>query len=154
MKLSRKILLGLLAVFIMSQFFRPEKNISPHIITDNDISKRYVMPENVHQVFVKKCYDCHSNNTHYAWYYNIQPIGWWMAHHVNEGKLRLDFSEFKTYDAKRANHKLEEISESVTEGWMPLDSYLWSHQDAKVTPEETAVINAWISSLGIETKKN
>jgi hypothetical protein len=154
MKLSHKLLLGLLALLIMGQFFRPQKNISPEVITADDISKTYAIPENVHQILVKKCYDCHSNNTHYLWYYNIQPIGWWMAHHVNEGKQELDFSSFKTYSAKRANHKLENISKSVTEGWMPLDSYLWIHKDSKVTPEEKAAINAWVASLGVEIKKD
>jgi hypothetical protein len=154
MKLSHKILLGLLAVIIIIQFFRPARNTSDVLVTAEDISTTYTMPENVHQIFIKKCYDCHSNNTQYPWYYKIQPIGWWMAHHVDEGKRELNFSVFKTYSSKKANHKLEEISESVTEGWMPLDSYLWIHQDAKVTPEEVQAINAWIASLGVNIKKD
>jgi hypothetical protein len=154
MKVSHKILLALLAVIIIIQFFRPAKNIADPVITGDDISKTYAIPENVHKIFMNKCYDCHSNNTQYPWYFKIQPVGWWMAHHVEEGKEELNFSVFKTYPQKKANHKLEEVSESVTEGWMPLDSYLWIHQDAKLTPEETQAINAWISSLGVEVKKD
>jgi hypothetical protein len=154
MKLSHKILLGLLAVIIIIQFFRPARNTSDVIVTDDDISNAYTIPDNVHQILIKKCYDCHSNNTHYPWYFKIQPVGWWMAHHVDEGKRELNFSVFKTYPSKKANHKLEEMSEAVTEGWMPLDSYLWIHQDAKVTPEEKEAINTWITSLGVEIKKD
>lgn len=76
-----------------------------------------------------------------------------MASHIHEGKEELDFSEFKTYSAKRAAHKLEEISEEIAEGNMPIDSYLWIHSDAKVTPDELREINSWIASLGIRVKR-
>src|SRR5690606_36909495 len=91
----------------------------------------------------------HSNNTVYPWYTNIQPIGWWMASHINEGKEELNFSTFGTYAKERADHKLEEIIEVLDEGTMPLQSYLWMHGDAAVTQEESQLITAWIISLGI-----
>ena len=154
MKLSRKIGLGLVLILVILQFIRPSKNVSEQLITTDDISNTYAVPKDVHQIFIKKCYDCHSNNTTYLWYYNIQPVGLWMGHHIDEGKDELNFSAFKTYTAKRANHKLEEISESVTDGWMPIDSYLWMHHEAKVTPAETSAINTWIKSLGVKVEKN
>ena len=112
----------------------------------------YGIPEAVHNILVQKCYDCHSNNTTYPWYSNIQPVGWWMYGHIDHAKEHLNFSEFKTYAEKKANHKLEELSEMVTEGEMPLASYLIAHREAKVTPEEVAMINNWIQSLGIKIK--
>jgi len=149
MSLPKKIALGFLAILVLIQFFRPAKNISSEIVTADDISKKYAIPENVHQVLIQKCYDCHSNNTIYPWYYNIQPVAWWMAHHVNDGKRHLNFSEFKTYPEKKANHKMEELSEAVNEGWMPLDSYLWMHHEASITATDRDAINAWIKSLPI-----
>jgi hypothetical protein len=143
------ITLGILLLFI--QFIRPHRN-QMEGISENDISNVYDVPVKVQQVLTQKCYDCHSNNTRYPWYTNIQPVGWWMASHVNEGKEHLNFSEFKTYNEKRAKHKLEELSEAVTDGWMPLESYLWIHQEAKVTAEETKAINDWIASLGVKVK--
>lgn len=148
----KKILIGLLVILVIIQFIRPSKNISSSP-GEADISLVYSMPEEVHDVLKKKCYDCHSNNTHYPWYYNIQPVGWWMAAHVNEGKEHLDFSSFKNYDAKKAAHKIEELSESVNEGWMPLESYLWIHKEAKVEPAEVTAINNWIKSLNLESGK-
>jgi hypothetical protein len=76
-----------------------------------------------------------------------------MASHIKEGKEHLNFSEFKTYSEKKSLNKLEELSEAVTDGWMPLESYVWLHQDAKVTSDETKAINDWIKSLGVETKE-
>src|SRR5690606_25714635 len=110
----KKILYGLLIVFIVMQFIRPEKNIS-EIPSSNDIRVHHPLPADVQSILKRACYDCHSNNTHYPWYTNIQPIGWWMQDHVNEGKSELNFSEFGTYTAKKADHKLEEVIEMVEE---------------------------------------
>lgn len=148
----KKLAIGLGAVLLIMQLFQPVKN-QAQTLSVNDISKMYALPEGVHAILVKKCYDCHSNNTTYPWYTHLQPIGWWMASHITEGKEHLDFSEFKTYPTKRANHKLEEVSEEIAEGHMPLESYLWMHREAKVTPEELHAINVWIRSLGIDVKE-
>jgi hypothetical protein len=154
MSTIKKVAFSLLAVLILIQFFRPAKNVSDELITANDISKVYAIPESVHQVLISKCYDCHSNNTHYPWYFNIQPVAWWMAAHVDEGKEELNFSEFKVYPEKRANHKIEELSESINERWMPLDSYLWIHHEAKITEEDRVAVNAWIKTLPVVLEKH
>lgn len=145
----KKIIIAIIGVLIIIQFLQPDRNIAEGV-SENDITKVYQIPENVHEPLVKKCYDCHSHNTTYPWYYSIQPIGWWMDYHVREAKRELDFSDFKNYNTKRANHKLEEIMEVLNEGTMPLKSYLWMHGDAKVTSEETSAIIAWVKSLGIK----
>lgn len=151
--MAKKILIGLLIMVLLIQVMQPSKNQSD-TLSENDISLAYALPAGVHETFVKKCYDCHSNNTQYPWYVHVQPIGWWMASHIKEGKDHLDFSAFKAYDSKRANHKLEEISEEIGEGHMPIESYLWLHPEAKVTDEELKAINGWIASLGIKVKSN
>jgi Haem-binding domain len=147
----KKILIGLLAIVLLMQVMQPTKNQSDSL-SENDISKTYAIPAGVHTVLVDKCYDCHSNNTKYPWYIHIQPIGWWMASHIEEGKEHLDFSEFKTYPPKKGNHKLEEVSEEIAKGHMPIASYLWIHPETKVTAEEQKSINEWIASLGVEVK--
>lgn len=149
----KKVLGGLLMLVIVIQLLQPTRNISEGN-SENDISKVYAIPVDVQNVLTQKCYDCHSNNTRYPWYIHIQPIGWWMASHIKEAKEDLNFSEFKTYNEKRAAHKLEDLSEVVTEGSMPLKSYVWLHSDAKVTPEETRAINDWIKSLGVVREKS
>lgn len=149
--MAKKILIGLLVIILLMQIMQPTKNQSDKI-SENDISYAYNMPVAAHEILVKKCYDCHSNNTKYPWYVYVQPIGWWMASHIKEGKDELDFSEFKTYSTKKANHKLEEVSEQIAEGHMPIKSYLWLHPEAKVTPVELEILNAWIASQGVKVK--
>jgi hypothetical protein len=147
----RKIIIAVLLVLVAIQFIRPPKNQAEGT-SENDISLTYGMPQAVHSILIQKCYDCHSHSTVYPWYTNIQPVGWWMYLHIKEGKEHLNFSEFKTYSEKKATHKLEELSEAVTDGWMPLKSYLWMHREAKVTPQETDMINNWIQSVGVTVK--
>jgi hypothetical protein len=147
--MKKKIAFAILALLVIIQFFRPEKNDGTEIITSNDISKVHQIPRNVHQILIEKCYDCHSNKTNYPWYNNIQPLAWWMAHHVKEGKEELNFSEFTTYTEKRRNHKIHEIAEQIEAGEMPLTSYTFVHGNAKITTSDSTEINAWIESLGL-----
>ncbi len=134
--------IGLVAV----QFIRPERNISPEA-NSNDILAAYGAPGNISQILHKACYDCHSNNTNYPWYTIIQPVGLWMADHVDEGKEELNFSEFATFKTKRKLHKLKEVVEQVEEGEMPLSSYTWMHKEAILTPQEKQELIDWAKGL-------
>ena len=100
--MKKKIGLGLLVVLVVIQFIRPTRNISTSE-SPNEISKFYDVPAEVHAVLKKSCYDCHSNNTVYPWYTNLQPVGLWLQSHVNDAKGELNFSEFGTYNQKKAN---------------------------------------------------
>src|SRR5215210_3758877 len=133
--MKKKIFLSLLAILIIIQFIRPARNISNQVAA-TDITKVYTVPADVQQVLKVSCNDCHSNNTVYPWYTNIQPVGWWLQNHVNEGKVELDFSAFASYSAKRQHHKLEEVMEQVKDDHMPIKSYLWIHKDAKLSADQ------------------
>jgi hypothetical protein len=141
----KKILIGLLFVFIFLQFIRPTRNISD-VSSSNHFSTKYNIPENVETILQKACYDCHSNNTTYPWYTNVQPVGLWMQGHVNDGKDELNFSEFATYSPKKARHKMEECVDMIKEGEMPLPSYTWTHKDAILTQEEKTTLTDWASA--------
>ncbi len=142
----RKLLYALGALVIGIQFIRPTANQNPEVAA-TDITQVYTVPAEVKGILVQSCYDCHSNNTRYPWYAHIQPVGWWLSSHIEDGKKHLNFSEFGTYAAKKANHKLEEVEEAVTDGWMPLDSYLWVHHEARLTPEQARAVATWARQL-------
>ena len=144
--MRKKILLTLVAIIIIIQFIRPAKNKSPES-SANHISRHYAVPANVDGILKRSCNDCHTNNTTYPWYTNVQPVGWWMQWHVNEGKSHLNFSEFATYAPKRQHHKLEEVIEMVKEDEMPLNSYLWMHGNAKLTKEDQSTLVNWADAL-------
>src|SRR6478736_6681673 len=145
MKVVKRILLILLIVFIVLQAFRPAKNTSNE--TTKDISKTYIVPEDVKRILSKACNDCHSNHTRYPWYAEIQPVSWWLADHVNDGKRHLNFNEFDGYRIARQYKKLEECIKEVKEGGMPLPSYTLIHKDAILTETEKQILYNWCEIL-------
>lgn len=153
MSTTKKILVSLLAILIIIQLFRPEKNQST-AETPNDIFAHYQASESTKQLIHTSCYDCHSNNTKYPWYAEIQPVAWWLADHVNEGKSELNFSEFANYAPKKADHKMEEFVEMIKEGEMPLKSYTLIHADARLTDEQRADLAKWAEDVRAQIKPN
>lgn len=146
--MKKKIGYILLAGLIIIQFFHPEKNINPtEAAALNDISKVYAVPENVHSILKTSCYDCHSNNTYYPWYNNIQPVAWWLNHHVEEGKRELNFNEFATYRIRRQYKKMEEVIDQLKEDEMPLSSYTLIHRDAKLSQDQKLVLSNWADAI-------
>ena len=143
----------LLVAFIVIQFFRPAKNQAEGI-SANDITKLYAVPADVQSILKTSCYDCHSNNTVYPWYYNIQPVTWWLNDHIKEGKNHLNFSEFASYPIRRQYTKLEETNEQVKKGEMPLDNYLWIHKDAILSDHQKLAIANWVTAVRDIIKAN
>lgn len=139
----KKIAIGLIVVLVLIQFIPYEKN------TNNDqtfnISTNYEVPENVQAIFKNACNDCHSNSTVYPWYSNIEPVGYWLNEHIEDGKRHLNFSEFTNLPLAVQNHKLEETIEMVEEGEMPLEDYtnFGLHPEANLSAEQREVIISW-----------
>lgn len=142
----KKILLLLLGVALLAQAIRPARNLGDAEGPDS-LSRKHAVPADVRAILTRACYDCHSDRTVYPWYAEIQPVGWWLASHVNDGKRHLNFSTFARYDAKRAAHKLDEIVDTVLARSMPLKSYTWVHRDAVLTPKEVAALVDWAEAL-------
>jgi hypothetical protein len=145
MKIVKRILLILLIVFIVAQAFRPAKNLSNDV--SKDISKSYVVPENVKVILAKACNDCHSNLTRYPWYSEVQPVSWWLANHIKDGKRHFNLNEFEGYRISRQYKKLEECIKEVKEGGMPLPSYTIIHKDAILTDAEKETLYNWCEVL-------
>lgn len=145
--MMKKILLALLVVLIAIQFIKPEKNISENQ-SPNDIRTMYDVPADVGLILEKACNDCHSNNTKYPWYSKIQPVAWFLASHVDDGKKHFNLSEFAAYTPDWVKwHKLEELVEMVEEGEMPLESYTLIHRDAVLTDAEKASLIGWAQDI-------
>lgn len=146
MKTGTKISLLIVGILIGIQFLRIEKNTSTEKSADY-ISAKFEVPADVEDILKTACYDCHSNNTVYPWYSNIQPVGWWLNHHVEEGKHELNFDEFASYKPKRQLHKIEEMEEMVMEGEMPLSSYTLMHGDARLSNEQKQLLKEWCKNI-------
>jgi mono/diheme cytochrome c family protein len=82
---------------------------------------------------VAACFDCHSNETKTAWWEDIAPLSWWITNHVEEGRAKLNFSEWGT-----GGGNSDDAAETVLNGSMPPGYYTWfgMRSNAKLTPAE------------------
>ena len=149
MKRRNKILLLLFIIFISMQFIQPARNEDGQVLFCH-IEKMYTVPDTVLSILKNSCYDCHSNNTRYPWYSGIQPGAWFMAHHIKEGKEKINFSEFGTYSKRKQQSKLKEMNDNISDGSMPLWSYTLIHANSKLSESDKAILGKWIS----DTKDN
>ena len=144
----KKLFLIVLAVFILIQFIKIEKNDSKNEM--NAISTVMEVPVEVNKIIQTSCADCHSNSTSYPWYSEIAPASWYLAQHIKEGKEHLNFSEWTTYNKDQKEHIIKDLKEVLNEREMPLKSYLLIHKDAKLTENQYQILYDWANALKIE----
>ena len=131
----KKVLVILLIAFVIIQFFRIDKT-NPAPTPQMDFLTTKSTPESTAKLIKNGCYDCHSNETKYPWYSNVQPIAWFLHILFDEGRKELNFFTFATYEPKRQAHKLYEAAEMVQTDKMPLDSYVLGHPEANFSEAE------------------
>ena len=144
-KVLKIVAIVLIAAFIVVQFFRPDRT-KPPVVQAETLESSVPVPENVEQILKRSCNDCHSNQTVYPWYSNISPFSWLLQQHIDEGRQKLNFSVWNTFDAKKKARKLDEVCDQVTTGEMPLNQYLWIHRDAKLSDEDKKLLCDWVDA--------
>jgi len=144
-KTFKRILIVGLFAFVGIQFIPAELNQQTDV-SRSDFSDVYDVTDNVMNILEASCYDCHSNNTNYPWYSQIQPIRMMMDYHVEDGKDELNFSEFGNYSERRKRNKLRAISEQIRESKMPISSYALMHQEARLTETDRELLIDWIDN--------
>ena len=142
----KKIILVLFIALLIIQFIHPKKNQAEGAQA-NFIGRVFPVPEKVKVILAKACNDCHTNNTNYPWYSNLQPVHWWMSNHILEGKKELNFDDYTNRSLRFQYHKMEEIAEQVKEGEMPLESYTWLHKNAKLSDVEKNELIDWADGI-------
>ncbi len=142
MRILKAIGLFLLLALVLIQLLRPERNISKGDLA-SAITEQVPIPAEVQGLLQNACYDCHSNNTRYPWYVNVQPVAWVMSDHIKEGKKELNFDAFGTSSRRRQLSKLKAIAGSIKDGSMPLSSYTLMHNEARLSDKEKGLIIYW-----------
>jgi len=134
----KKFMIFSLVVLVGIQFIPLEQNNPP---VEYDLSA----PEEIKIILRKACYDCHSNETNWAWYTKVAPISWMATNDVNEGRKHLNFSEWGNLRTSEQDKIKEEIWEEVREESMPLWQYRIMHPSTKLSVEEKNAIRNWTS---------
>lgn len=92
------------------------------------------------------CMDCHSNLTAWPWYTNVAPISWLTSRDVEEGRAKLNFSEWQ----RPQEADLQSVVDAIREEQMPPLQYRLVHANARLTAAErqkleTGIIKTWKS---------
>ncbi len=149
MKIFKSIVLVMLLVFIVAQFFGPETNEGT-IASFEPFLKETNPPKEVANILKETCFDCHSDVTRYPWYDKITPVNYWLADHIEEGKKEFNVSAWDNYSTKKKDHKFEELIEMVEKREMPLESYTYTHSEANLTDEQIAAVADWGKKVRIK----
>ena len=144
--MAKRIFYFFLVVFVVIQLFQPERNNSNENVK-SELANHYKIPDTVETLLNTICYDCHSNNTDYPWFSNVQPIGWYIQSKITEGKKHLNFSEFGKYTKEKALKRLADIDDVMKTNRMPLKSYKWYNKTADLTDAQRKAISSWALSL-------
>lgn len=146
MKYIKTAMLVFIGIMIIIQFIPAgKKNIST-TTSVYSLEKTMNVPEEILGNLKNGCYDCHSNNTKYPWYSNIQPVTWWLKSHIEEGKEHLNFDEFGNLDTESRAEMMEEMAEVIEEHEMPMASYTWLHPEARFNDNTNNAIVTWLKS--------
>lgn len=132
----KKFIAFLVVVIICIQFI-PVERTNPPVQSEIDA------PAEIKAIFKKACYDCHSNETNWAWYTKVAPSSFLAVKDVNDGRKHLNFSEWNFN--KESKYK-EEIWDEIREEQMPPWQYKIFHSEAKLTQEEKNLLRNWATN--------
>ena len=135
----KRILIGFVVIIIIIQFIQPARNNTGQVVPQSFIDT-FLPNDTVLNLLSNSCFDCHSNHTKYPWYTNVQPIGWMMAKHINDGKAELNFDELAALSNRRRNSKFKSISEQIEQEKMPLKSFLLMQKNAKLSKADKNIL--------------
>ncbi|MFA7180596.1 MAG: heme-binding domain-containing protein [Bacteroidales bacterium] len=138
-----------LIVLVGIQFVPVQRNeIEP--VTNADFIEHYESPVVIGNIIRASCYDCHSNQTKYPWYSNVQPIGFLLQNHISEGKSELNLSEFGLLSNRMKRTKLKSILSQIDNDKMPMASYLFLHSEAKLDSLKKTLLVSYFDSILVD----
>lgn len=94
----------------------------------------------------RACFDCHSNETDWAWYAHIVPTGNLLVKDVQNGRRVLNFSEWEQTCCTLA--QIDEMATAVNKNEMPLPYYVVLHPEADLSDVERGqLVNGLIATM-------
>lgn len=144
----KKLLSILIAAFLIAQFIRPSKIAEP-VDPATDLIALTKPDAEVAQMLRTSCYDCHSAQPHYPWYFAITPVNWWLNKHIEDGRDDFDASTWASVKDYDRDHQAKEGMEMMEKKKMPIPDYFYlgRHADAKLTEAQYGKLHAYFESL-------
>jgi mono/diheme cytochrome c family protein len=120
----KRIALGILALLVVIQFVPYGRS---HANPPVKRSVRWDSPRTA-ALFSQACQDCHSNLTDWRWYDSIAPGSWLVQHDVDDGRRRMNVSEWN-----QPQPSLQEVERVILGGKMPPIQYKLVHAAGRLS---------------------
>lgn len=133
---------GLVIVFAALQSVQPARTNPP---VKTDFLKTTAAPPDVAAMLRASCYDCHSDETRWPWYSYVAPISWQIAQDVNHGRRHVNLSEWPD-KPDLARKKIQDMSDEIDDGDMPMKKYTLIHKDARLTTKQRERLTQWLDA--------
>lgn len=104
-------------------------------------------PPELAAVLRRSCYDCHSNETHLAWFDHISLASWIVNRDVRNARAALNFSNWDRLSESQRSGKLFEALNQASFGVMPLPDYAALHPQAKLSEQDIATLRNYLIAL-------
>jgi heme-binding protein len=128
-----------LGLFVVAQFFQPTR-ANPAAGPDSSFAAVARPPAEVVSIVKRSCGDCHSNDTVWPWYSHVSPASWLVAQDVQEGRVHLNFSEWRQFGPEMARSRIREACEQVRDRKMPPWYYLPLHPAATLSQADIGTL--------------
>ena len=143
----KKFVFIIILIMVVIQFV-PVKFENPTVLEEQSFFTINDATPEVKSLVYSACYDCHSSEVKFPSYTKVAPVNFWIKRHINRGTEELNFSEWGKYVLNgKANHKLEECVEMIEKNKMPLKSYTWMHEEAKLTEQQKQLLIDYFNGL-------
>lgn len=133
--------------FVLMQLYQPDRNSGTNLSEENDFLFYAEAPDNIRNLILTSCYDCHSYKTVYPWYFKIQPFQMLMSNDIKNGRDNLNFSEWGNYSKRKRTTKIKRMIKAISSNKMPLKMYVLMHSDARIDTNQKRIILNWLGSL-------
>ncbi len=138
----------------------------PHTVSDSNAVESDVIPndstqivldsiyaiiqnglQNLQPLFQRACFDCHTDQTTFPWYYKLPLVKGLIDEDIKEARKHLDMSKgFPFLGHGTPLEDLNAIKEVLEKGEMPPFKYKMLHWNAGFSSEEIDSINVWINN--------
>ena len=143
----KKFLAILAAILILIQFI-PVGLPGTTSNNPDDLLKTTDVPTDVSNMLKASCYDCHSNETVYPWYSYVAPVSFLVSRDTREGRKKLNFSEWNKLSKVKKAKFLDEISDEINEGEMPMKIYTVIHRGTSLSDKDKETLLTWTDGYG------
>lgn len=107
------------------------------------INENYL--RDIKPIFQRSCFDCHTLETRYPWYYNLPGAKQLIDRDTREAMKHIDMTtDFPFKGHGSPSEDLEEIKKTIIKDTMPPFRYKIMHWRSRLTEEEKQKIIRWV----------